>query len=35
MVELFTQLEIYILIFLAIVIQVIVIYNPKEEDEKN
>lgn len=34
MVELFTQLEIYILIFLAIVIQVIVIYNPKKEDEK-
>ncbi|WP_299061612.1 MCP four helix bundle domain-containing protein [uncultured Polaribacter sp.] len=30
-VELFTQLEIYILIFLAIVIQIIVIYKPKEE----
>jgi hypothetical protein len=29
-VELFTQLEIYMLIFLAIVIQVIVIYKPKE-----
>ncbi len=29
-VELFTQLEIYILIFLAIVIQIIVIYKPKE-----
>ncbi|WP_375240987.1 MCP four helix bundle domain-containing protein [Polaribacter sp.] len=30
-VELFTQLEIYILIFLAIVIQIIVIYQPKKE----
>ncbi len=30
-VELFTQLEIYILIFLAIIIQIIVIYKPKEE----
>jgi len=30
-VELFTQLEIYMLIFLAIVIQVIVIYKPKEK----
>ncbi|MDC6388566.1 MCP four helix bundle domain-containing protein [Maribacter sp. PR1] len=30
-VELFTQLEIYILIFLAILIQVIIIYNPKNE----
>jgi hypothetical protein len=29
-VELFTQIEIYILIFLAILIQIIVIYNPKE-----
>lgn len=28
-VELFTQLEIYLLVFLAIVIQIIVMYNPK------
>ncbi|WP_370225465.1 MCP four helix bundle domain-containing protein [Mesoflavibacter sp.] len=31
-VELFTQIEIYLLIFLAIVIQIIVMYNPKKED---
>ncbi|WP_111307492.1 MCP four helix bundle domain-containing protein [Confluentibacter sediminis] len=30
-VELFTQIEIYILVFLAIVIQIIVMYNPKEK----
>lgn len=30
-VELFTQLEIYLLVFLAIIIQVIVMYNPKEK----
>jgi sulfur relay (sulfurtransferase) DsrC/TusE family protein len=30
-VELFTQIEIYILVFLAIVIQIIVIYNPRKE----
>ena len=30
-VELFTQIEIYLLIFLAIVIQIIVMYNPKKE----
>jgi hypothetical protein len=30
-VELFTQLEIYVLIFLAIIIQIIVIYKPKEQ----
>ena len=30
-VELFTQLEIYVLIFLAIIIQIIVIYKPKED----
>jgi len=29
-VELFTQIEIYILIFLAILIQIIVIYKPKD-----
>lgn len=29
-VELFTQIEIYILVFLAIVIQIIVMYKPKE-----
>lgn len=32
-VELFTHIEIYILIFLAIVIQIIVIYNPKDKKE--
>ncbi|CAM1333526.1 MCP four helix bundle domain-containing protein [Tenacibaculum aestuariivivum] len=31
-VELFTQMEIYILIFLAILIQIIVIYKPKEKN---
>lgn len=30
-VELFTQIEIYILVFLAIVIQIIIMYNPKEK----
>jgi len=30
-VELFTQIEIYLLVFLAIVIQIIVMYNPKEK----
>lgn len=30
-VELFTQMEIYVLIFLAILIQIIVIYKPKEQ----
>ncbi len=30
-VELFTQIEIYILVFLAIVIQIIVMYKPKEQ----
>ncbi|PQV51384.1 chemoreceptor-like protein with four helix bundle sensory module [Jejuia pallidilutea] len=29
-VELFTQIEIYLLVFLAIVIQIIVMYNPKQ-----
>lgn len=32
-VELFTQIEIYLLIFLAIVIQIIVMYNPKKESK--
>lgn len=32
-VELFTQIEIYLLIFLAIVIQIIVMYNPKKKTE--
>ncbi|TXD85106.1 chemotaxis protein [Subsaximicrobium wynnwilliamsii] len=32
-VELFTQIEIYLLIFLAIVIQIIVMYNPKRKEE--
>lgn len=32
-VELFTNIEIYILIFLAIIIQIIVIYNPKVKKE--
>jgi len=31
-VKLFTQLEIYVLVFLAIVIQVIVMYKPKSEE---
>lgn len=31
MVDLFTQIEIYLLIFLAIVIQIIVMYNPKKK----
>jgi len=30
-VELFTQIEIFILVFLAVLIQVIVMYNPKEK----
>jgi hypothetical protein len=30
-VELFTQIEIYFLIVLAIIVQIIVIYKPKEE----
>ncbi|WP_194852467.1 MCP four helix bundle domain-containing protein [Nonlabens antarcticus] len=30
-VELFTQMEIYLLVFLAIVIQIIVMYNPKSK----
>lgn len=33
-VELFTQIEIYLLVFLAIVIQVVVMYNPKKEKLK-
>lgn len=33
-VELFTQMEIYILIFLAIVIQIIILYNPKKKEEE-
>ena len=32
MVELFTHMEIYLLVFLAIVIQIIVIYNPGERE---
>lgn len=31
-VELFTQIEVYFLVFLAIVIQIIVMYQPKEKD---
>ncbi|MGB5942285.1 MAG: hypothetical protein WBG71_05340 [Leeuwenhoekiella sp.] len=30
-VELFTQIEIYLLVFLAIVVQIIVMYNPKKK----
>jgi hypothetical protein len=30
-IELFTQIEIYILIFLAIIVQIIVMYKPKED----
>lgn len=33
-VELFTQIEIYFLVFLAVVIQVIVMYNPKKKKLK-
>ncbi|RRQ48501.1 chemotaxis protein [Maribacter algicola] len=33
-VELFTQLEIYVLIVLAILIQIIVIYDPKKSEER-
>lgn len=33
-VELFTQLEIYFLIFLAILIQIIIIYNPKPKKDE-
>ncbi len=32
-VELFTQLEIYILIFLAIIVQIIILYKPKNNPE--
>ena len=31
MVELFTQIEIYVLILLAVIIQIIILYNPKKE----
>lgn len=34
-VELFTQIEIYLLVFLAIAVQVIVMYNPKKEKSKS
>lgn len=34
-VELFTQLEIYFLIFLAVLIQIIVLYNPKTDQKDN
>ncbi|MFY8186555.1 MAG: MCP four helix bundle domain-containing protein [Flavobacterium sp.] len=34
MIELFTNLEIYLLIFIAIAIQVIVMYNPKKRKER-
>lgn len=30
-VELFTQIEIYVLIFLAVVVQIVVMYNPKKK----
>ncbi|TXE07106.1 chemotaxis protein [Seonamhaeicola algicola] len=30
-VELFTQMEIYLLVFLALVVQIIILYNPKKE----
>ncbi len=33
MVDLFTQIEIYFLIFMAILIQVIILYKPKSSDE--
>ncbi len=31
MVELYTQIEIYILVFLAVIIQIIIMYNPKQK----
>ena len=34
-VELFTQIEIYLLVFLAIVVQIIVMYNPKKQSTKD
>ena len=34
-VDLFTHLEIYALIILAIIIQILVMYNPASEDESN
>ena len=33
-VELFTNMEIYILIFLAVLIQIIIIYSPKKVQNK-
>lgn len=33
--EIFTQIEIYLLAFLAIVIQIIIIYTPKQKKEKD
>ncbi len=32
-IELFTQMEIYLLAFLAIIIQIIILYSPSEKDE--
>ncbi len=32
MVGLFTQIELYVLVFLAVIIQIIVLYNPKKEE---
>lgn len=32
-VELFTQIEIYLLVFLAVIIQIIVMYNPKKKSK--
>lgn len=34
-VELFTQIEIYLLVFLAIVVQFIIMYSPKQSSENN
>jgi preprotein translocase subunit SecG len=34
-VDLFTKIEIYLLIILAVIIQVIIMYNPKKEDRDN
>src|SRR5690606_20485097 len=34
-VELFTQIEIYLLVFLAIIVQIIVMYNPKKQSTKD
>lgn len=34
-VKLFSKIEIYMLIFLAVLLQIIILYNPKDKSEKN